>query len=59
MRILLLGAGFGGLELTARISDALGDGAEAVLIDQNDGIVFGARCSSGPAGDENHARSRV
>jgi sulfide:quinone oxidoreductase len=41
MRILVLGAGFGGLELTTRLSDALGDAADIVLIDQADGFVFG------------------
>ena len=41
MRVLILGAGFGGLELTARLSDALGDDIEVVLIDQADGFVFG------------------
>jgi sulfide:quinone oxidoreductase len=41
MRILVLGAGFGGLELTTRLSEQLGDAADVVLIDQNDGFVFG------------------
>jgi sulfide:quinone oxidoreductase len=41
MRILVLGAGFGGLELTTRLSDALGDEAGIVLIDQAAGFVFG------------------
>jgi len=41
MRILVLGAGFGGLELTTRLSDALGDDVEVVLIDQGEGFVFG------------------
>jgi sulfide:quinone oxidoreductase len=41
MRILVLGAGFGGLELTTRLSDELGDDADIVLIDQADGFVFG------------------
>ena len=41
MRVLVLGAGFGGLELTARLSDELGDEIEVVLIDQADGFVFG------------------
>jgi sulfide:quinone oxidoreductase len=41
MRILVLGAGFGGLELTTRLSDALGDDVDIVLIDQADGFVFG------------------
>ena len=41
MRIVVLGAGFGGLELTARLSEELGDTAEVVLIDKADGFVFG------------------
>jgi sulfide:quinone oxidoreductase len=41
MKVLVLGAGFGGLELTTRLSDELGDDAEIVLIDQADGFVFG------------------
>src|SRR6476660_831714 len=41
MRILVLGAGFGGLELTTRLSEALGDEVEVVLIDQGAGFVFG------------------
>src|SRR5215469_1783166 len=41
MRILVLGAGFGGLELTSRLSDEFGDDADIVLIDKADGFVFG------------------
>ena len=41
MRILVLGAGFGGLELTTQLSDELGDDIEIVLIDKADGFVFG------------------
>jgi sulfide:quinone oxidoreductase len=41
VRILVLGAGFGGLELTTRLSDELGDDVDIVLIDQADGFVFG------------------
>ncbi len=41
MRVLVLGAGFGGLELTTRLSEELGDAVEVVLIDQADGFVFG------------------
>ena len=39
--ILILGAGFGGLEFAARLSDALGDDAHVTLIDKNEGFVFG------------------
>jgi sulfide:quinone oxidoreductase len=41
MRILVLGAGFGGLELTSRLSAEFGTGCQVTLIDQNDGFVFG------------------
>ncbi len=41
MRVLVLGAGFGGLELTARLSEALGDDVEVTLLDKADGFVFG------------------
>lgn len=41
MRVLVLGAGFGGLELTARLSEQLGGAVEIVLIDQSDAFVFG------------------
>ncbi len=41
MRIVILGAGFGGLELTTRLSDEFGDDVDVVLIDQSDGFVFG------------------
>ncbi len=41
MRIVVLGAGFGGLELTTRLSEEFGDGHEVVLIDQGEGFVFG------------------
>src|ERR1700730_11514748 len=41
MRILVLGAGFGGLELTTRLSDELGDAVDIVLIDKAGGFVFG------------------
>jgi len=40
-RVLVLGAGFGGLELCATLSEALGDDVEVTLIDKNDGFVFG------------------
>jgi sulfide:quinone oxidoreductase len=41
MKILILGAGFGGLELATRLSDELGDGIEVDLIDKSRGFVFG------------------
>ncbi len=41
MRVLVLGAGFGGLELCTRLSDELAEQADVTLIDQADGFVFG------------------
>ncbi len=40
-RVVVLGAGFGGLELSTLISDALGDAVDVTLIDKNDSFVFG------------------
>jgi sulfide:quinone oxidoreductase len=40
-RVVVLGAGFGGLELCTMLSEALGDGVEVTLIDRNDSFVFG------------------
>jgi sulfide:quinone oxidoreductase len=41
MRIAVLGAGFGGLELTSVLSEQFGDELDLVLIDKADGFVFG------------------
>jgi len=41
MRVLVLGAGFGGLELTTRLSDEFGDDIDIVLVDKADGFIFG------------------
>ena len=41
MRVLVLGAGFGGLELSTCLSDAFGDDVDVTLIDRNDAFVFG------------------
>jgi sulfide:quinone oxidoreductase len=41
MRVVVLGAGFGGLELTTCLSETFGDEAEVVLIDRSDDFVFG------------------
>jgi sulfide:quinone oxidoreductase len=41
MRIVVLGAGFGGLEVTTRLSEEFGDDVDVVLIDRTDGFVFG------------------
>ena len=40
-RVLILGAGFGGLELSSRLSDSLADQVEVTLIDKNEGFIFG------------------
>jgi sulfide:quinone oxidoreductase len=41
MRVVVLGAGFAGLELSTRLSEALGDEVEVTLIDRSEGFVFG------------------
>ncbi len=40
-RVIVLGAGFGGLELSTMLSEALGERLELTLIDRNDSFVFG------------------
>ena len=40
-RVVILGAGFGGLELSTALSESLGEAAEVVLIDKGDSFVFG------------------
>jgi sulfide:quinone oxidoreductase len=40
-RVLVLGAGFGGLELCTLLSEGLGAGIDVTLIDKNDAFVFG------------------
>jgi sulfide:quinone oxidoreductase len=39
--VVILGAGFGGLELASRLSGSLADEVRVTLIDQNDGFTFG------------------
>jgi sulfide:quinone oxidoreductase len=41
-RVLVLGAGFGGMELTTILSEQLGDEVEVTLIDRGEGFVFGS-----------------
>ncbi len=41
MRVVVLGAGFGGLELTTRLSEEFGADVDVVLIDKTDNFVFG------------------
>lgn len=40
-RVVVLGAGFGGLELATTLSEELGDEVAVTLIDRNDAFVFG------------------
>ena len=40
-RIVVLGAGFGGLELSTMLSEAFGDDVAVTLIDKSDSFVFG------------------
>jgi sulfide:quinone oxidoreductase len=40
-RVVILGAGFGGLELATTLSEALGDEIAVTLVDKNDAFAFG------------------
>jgi sulfide:quinone oxidoreductase len=40
-RVLILGAGFGGLELATRLSETMADAVSVILIDRNDSFYFG------------------
>jgi len=41
LRVVVLGAGFGGLELTSILSESIGDNLDLTLIDQSDTFFFG------------------
>ena len=41
LRVVVLGAGFGGLELSSMLSEALGDHLDLTLIDKNESFFFG------------------
>lgn len=41
MKVVILGAGFGGLEIATCLSEALGNAVDVTLIDQNDSFVLG------------------
>jgi sulfide:quinone oxidoreductase len=41
MRVLVLGAGFAGLELTTRLSAEFGDDVDVILIDESEAFIFG------------------
>ena len=40
-RVVVLGAGFGGLELTTMLSGAFGEAIDVVLVDKGDAFIFG------------------
>ncbi len=40
-RVVVLGAGFGGLEGTTLLSEAFGEAVDVTLIDKNDAFIFG------------------
>jgi len=41
IRVVVLGAGFGGLEVSSILSEKLGDNLDLILIDKNDSFFFG------------------
>jgi hypothetical protein len=41
MRVVVLGAGFGGLEIAARLSDEFGESLDLVLVDHGEAFIFG------------------
>lgn len=41
VRVVILGAGFGGLELASRLAEDLVDEVDVTLIDQSDSFLFG------------------
>ena len=41
MKVVILGAGFGGLETATCLSEAPGGGVDVTLIDKNDSFVLG------------------
>jgi len=41
MNVLILGAGFGGLELATTLAETPGGGFDVVLVDRSDAFVFG------------------
>ena len=41
MNVLILGAGFGGLELATTLAETPGGGFDVVLIDKSDAFIFG------------------
>jgi len=57
-RVVVLGAGFGGLELTSILSETMGDAIDLVLIDRADAFVFGFSKLDVMFGHEMPANSR-
>ena len=51
VRVVVLGAGFGGLELTTVLSEEFGKDIQVVLIDKSDVFIFGFSKLDGPAKD--------
>ena len=49
-RVVVLGAGFAGLELTIRLSEEFGTDLEITLIDRGDAFVFGFSKLGSPSG---------
>ena len=41
LRVVVLGAGFGGLELSTMLSESIPDRVDLTLIDRNDSFFFG------------------
>ena len=41
LQVVVLGAGFGGLELSSMLSEALGDRVDVTLIDKSESFSFG------------------
>ena len=41
LRVVVLGAGFGGLELTTILSEQMGEDLDLTLIDKNDHFIVG------------------
>ena len=59
LRVVVLGAGFGGLELSSRLSEALGNRIDLTLIDRNDSFFFGFSKFDVMFGRKNSAEVRM
>lgn len=57
-RVVVLGAGFGGLELTTTLSETFGDEIDVILIDKADSFMFGFSKLDMMFGKELHANAR-